>query len=415
MGWQESQQTVEISGTPSVEISGTPAVEISGTPTVELAAGAEVAIAGTPAVEISGTVDTNISAGSVQVANVTGGVLVSTATAPQQLLASPGPSTTSVTVTLPTNAETIAIVVPSASYAGTLVVRGVASGFVYPVGSISTLSSTDFLLIAPVFAALDSQVEITLSVAPGIAWYVLSDSVERYGFGTAAGGSPLVETIMPLQQASGGATNVSSVVASFDAVLTKSSTLLLASAATQDGFGTPGSISAISDSAGLTWTPIDAQTVGWVRGEYWRSSPVTAPTEEEVTIDFSATSSPSLVVVEVLGLAAAPVVSLEMDGATNPPFSSPGVAVPTEGGALSVAAAFLTSNANALPLPPPPSCLAAVGPTIPTAPGGDSYMASAQLVLRLLRGVNESLTWANPSGSLFTEYVSLIAAGLQAA
>lgn len=196
--------TVNISGTPTVEIAGTPAVTVaSGSVVVSVAAGdslavnitgtPNVAISGTPTVNIAGTVDANISAGTVQVENVTGGVLVSEATAPQQLLASEAGTSTSASVTLPTNCESIAVLVPSATWTGTVKVTGNTTGMSYPVGSVSAIAGGgDELQVANVFPAVDDAVTITLSSAPGVPWYVTSDSVVRYSFGAVAGGgSPL--------------------------------------------------------------------------------------------------------------------------------------------------------------------------------------------------------------------------------
>ena len=173
-------------------------------------ANTEVAITGTPNVTIdttdgpvsveatiSGQVQAEISAGTVQVENVDGGVLVSQSTAPQQNLTAGGVagSETSVTVDLPTNCESIAVLIPTA-YSGSVTVKGVTTGMSYPVGSVGAVAGSDTYDVALVFPAVDSQVTVELSVAPGVAWWVTSDSVVRYTFGTAVGGGiPLVEGI----------------------------------------------------------------------------------------------------------------------------------------------------------------------------------------------------------------------------
>ena len=188
---------VSVQGTASVNVNGgsvdigtMPNVTISGTPNVNVASGT-VNIGAMPdvvissgSVTVSGTIDANISSGIVQVENATGTILVNESTGPQELLATVAGSSSSVTVSLPTNCETIVIIVPQTSTAFSISVSGNNSGPL-PVGTFNELSAGSTTIVAAmVFPAIDTSITVTLTAAPGVTWYVASDAVVRYSFGS---------------------------------------------------------------------------------------------------------------------------------------------------------------------------------------------------------------------------------------
>lgn len=102
-------------------------------------------------------------------------------TTAQKLLATTAPGTSSATVTVPPNAETIVVAVPLPPAGPKAVCQGVTTGFDYPglsaPSQYSTPSHAEFLF--DVSSALDAQVTITLQFSPARAWYVISDQGVR--------------------------------------------------------------------------------------------------------------------------------------------------------------------------------------------------------------------------------------------
>lgn len=291
--------TIEISGQATVVISGTVPVDIqsgsvsiSGTPTVDVN---PVTIAG-GTVDIGGTVDANISAGSVEVTNPAGQVLVTEGTAPQELLATAAGTSTTETVPLPTNCETIAILLP-ASYAGTVTVKGATTGRAYPVGSASALAGGDPLYVANVFPKVDSSVTVTLSAAPGASWYVTSDTVVRYTLGAVTGGgSPKASQVsMSVPPAtSGWATQVTSQSLTLEGVAAGDDLYVVVGL-----YGSPPSVtevSSITSNGNFTWSRVNAaeeDTTGYDadRVEVWKGTGSTPATSVDVTVIYQNTSA----------------------------------------------------------------------------------------------------------------------------
>lgn len=111
--------------------------------------------------------------------------------ATQTVLASLTSADTSQSVDLPANCESLTVIMPTASFAGSVSIVGNTTGVNYPVGSVSTLTSSDFYEVSPVFPIVDGSVTVTLSEATTTDWWIISDSAPRYQFGTTSGGSPL--------------------------------------------------------------------------------------------------------------------------------------------------------------------------------------------------------------------------------
>lgn len=113
--------------------------------------------------------------------------------ATQMVLAALSAADTSQSVDLPQNCESLSIIMPTASFGGTVSVVGDMTGVSYPIGSVSTLATSDFYEVSPVFPIVDSSVTVTLSEATTTDWWIISDSAPRFQFGTVSSGIPLAK------------------------------------------------------------------------------------------------------------------------------------------------------------------------------------------------------------------------------
>ena len=91
-----------------------------------------------------------------------------------KLLASVPSGTSSVTVELPPNAQTIAILLPTSDYATDVTVAGVTTGLQYPVvyRPFTSNLGADIQFFASVMPSLDTSVVVQIAPNPGSEWWV---------------------------------------------------------------------------------------------------------------------------------------------------------------------------------------------------------------------------------------------------
>ena len=99
----------------------------------------------------------------------------------QKLLATTSAGTSTATVGIPPNAETLVVAVPLPPIGPKAVCQGTTTGFDYPGLSVPSQYSTPShaIFLFDISAAVDAEATVTLQFSPSRTWYVFSDQGVR--------------------------------------------------------------------------------------------------------------------------------------------------------------------------------------------------------------------------------------------